>query len=134
MLVTPTVVTSPSTGSHSTRQYTQLRTLVVVHHNHDAQQVQEDCCHQQLQVGRHQQRSREHHHCRSYQSKSKGVYGYNPNVWSQADSEGDPHQVSDNGNVTRYVEAYRRHGYKYANLNPVAQNLNISKGRQVSEN
>ena len=65
------------------------------------------------------------------------MYGYNPGAWSvEEDIRG--HEAED-ARVTRlasnrsssgsshweplfrYVEAYRRHGYKFANLNPVSQ-------------
>ena len=56
------------------------------------------------------------------------MYGYNPNVWGSVDT-GDQggDQVSTSAQVTRYVEAYRRFGYKYANLNPVAAEV-VAKG------
>jgi len=67
--------------------------------------------------------------CRSYQSKSKGVYGYNPNVWQ--DTGSNVPMQGDNAQVTSYVDAYRRHGYKYADLNPVAQTPNQEKGAEL---
>ena len=54
------------------------------------------------------------------------MYGYNPNVWQ--DTGSNVPMQGDNAQVTSYVDAYRRHGYKYADLNPVAQTPNQEKG------
>ena len=45
------------------------------------------------------------------------MYGYNPELYKTEDSQVP---VQENSQVARYVDAYRRHGYKYANLNPVS--------------
>ena len=55
---------------------------------------------------------------RSYQTKARPVYGYNPAVNSGDHSP--PDQQYQNIEALRYTEAFRRHGYKYANLNPVS--------------
>jgi len=64
---------------------------------------------------------------RSYQSKASGVFGFNPHAWPDTSSVSDfaiPAEVHqsrrDNSNAFRYVDAFRKHGYKYADLNPVA--------------
>jgi len=64
---------------------------------------------------------------RSYQSKASGVFGFNPEVWQTTSGQGEfaiPAEVHqsrrDNSNAFRYVDAFRKHGYKYADLNPVA--------------
>ena len=50
------------------------------------------------------------------------MYGYNPEVNSREERLSDDlHQSRlENPNHFRYLEAFRRHGYKYANLNPVS--------------
>jgi len=57
---------------------------------------------------------------RGYQTKSKTVYGYNPGAWSANEDIGGQGNEAEDARVTRYIEAYRRHGYKFANLNPVS--------------
>merc|ERR1712123_41487 len=64
---------------------------------------------------------------RSYQSKASGVFGFNPQAWETAGGQDEfaiPSEVHqsrrDNSNAFRYVDAFRKHGYKYADLNPVA--------------
>ena len=57
--------------------------------------------------------------CRWYQSKVRPVYGYNPEAWTTEATEQQA-RLSESFQVSSYLEAYRRHGYKYANLNPVA--------------
>ena len=55
---------------------------------------------------------------RGYQTKARPVYGYNPEVNSEPD-----HVLPsrpENSEAFRYREAFRRHGYKYARLNPVS--------------
>lgn len=66
-------------------------------------------------------------HCenhRSYQSKASGVFGFNPQTAGGQDEFAIPAEVHqsrrDNSNAFRYVDAFRKHGYKYADLNPVA--------------
>ena len=60
---------------------------------------------------------------RGYQSKARPVYGYNPEVNTGAE-ETLPNEVYQSRleNIIdfRYTEAFRRHGYKYARLNPVS--------------
>jgi len=64
---------------------------------------------------------------RSYQSKASGVFGFNPQAWETTGGQDEfaiPSEVHqsrrDNSNAFRYVDAFRKHGYKYADLNPVA--------------
>lgn len=70
---------------------------------------------------------------REYQSKVAGVFGFNPQAWQDLDKI---HQVPQDilearakqSNAFRYVNAFRQHGYKYADLNPVpteGENLGI---------
>ena len=62
--------------------------------------------------------------CRWYQSKVRPVYGYNPEAWTTEATEQQA-RLSESFQVSSYLEAYRRHGYKYANLNPVATHTPI---------
>ena len=63
-------------------------------------------------------------HCRQcttqrlYQTKAVSVFGYNPSLHVQPDLT-SLNNETENANVIRYLEAHRRYGYKYANLNPV---------------
>jgi len=72
---------------------------------------------------------------RSYQSRAGGVFGYNPQVWQTNAEFSIPAEVHqsrrDNSNAFRYIEAFRRHGYKYADLNPVP--LSASNRSSASE-
>ena len=52
------------------------------------------------------------------------VYGYNPEAWTTEATEQQA-RLSESFQVSSYLEAYRRHGYKYANLNPVATHTPI---------
>ena len=60
---------------------------------------------------------------RGYQTKVSPVYGYNPEVNTESDQSLPGHVLqsrAENSQAFRYQEAFRRHGYKYASLNPVS--------------
>jgi len=78
-------------------------------------------CHVRLVQNQAWSRDTQNH--RSYQSKASGVFGFNPAAWQTTELAipSEVHQSrKDNSNAFRYVDAFRRHGYKYADLNPVA--------------
>ena len=61
------------------------------------------------------------------------MYGYNPEVNTESDQSLPGHVLqsrAENSQAFRYQEAFRRHGYKYANLNPVSTEQ-ISLGEEI---
>ena len=46
------------------------------------------------------------------------MYGFNPELYQENNQI--PQTLHEDSQKARYIEAYRRFGYKYANLNPVS--------------